>query len=108
MSEADKLFDYLGYKIYHNDDETLIYKHQSDFYKTSITFDKRDFKKTVSATTGYWVANDSEKWVTQEFKNDFDKFCSANGYWSNMWHEFTAEELQAIYLKYKEFGWIKE
>ena len=108
MSEADKMFEDLGYKIYYNDDEKLIYKHQSDFYKTSITFDKRDFKKTVSAITGYWVANDSEKLVTQKFRNEFDKYCSANGYWSNMWHEFTTDELQAIYLKYKEFGWIKE
>ena len=108
MTEADKLFEELGYRIYLNNDETLIYKHQSDFFKTSITFDKRDFKKTFSSITGYWVANDSEKWVTQEFKNDFDKYCSANGYWSNMWHEFTMQELKAINKKCKELGWIEE
>ena len=108
MSEADEMFEELGYEIYHNNDEKLIYKHQSDFFKTSITFDKRDFKKTVSAVTGYWVANDSEKWVAQKFKDEFEKYCSANGYWSNMWHEFTVEELKAINKKVKELGWLDE
>lgn len=32
MTEADKLFEELGYRIYLNNDETLIYKHQSDFF----------------------------------------------------------------------------
>ena len=41
---ADEMFEDLGYKVYLNNEETLIYKKQSDFFKTSITFDKRDFK----------------------------------------------------------------
>lgn len=102
---ADKMFEGLGYRIYLNDEDTLIYKHQTDFYKTSITFDKRDFKKTFCAVESYWIAKDSAKWVTQEFRDEFDKYCSANGHWSMIWHEFTIEELKAINKKVKELGW---
>ena len=105
MSKADEMFEELGYRIYLNDKDTLIYKHQSDFFKTSITFDKRDFKKTFEAVDSHWVANNSEQWVTQEFRDEFDKYCAANGYWSMIWHEYSMQELQAINLKVKELGW---
>lgn len=105
MSDADKMFEELGYKKYLDNEDTLIYKKQTDFFRVSITFDKRDFKKTFYATEGYWVANNSAEWVTQQFKNDFDKYCSSNGYWSTIWHEFTILELQAINRKIEELGW---
>ena len=107
QSEADKMFEELGYIKYLDNKDILIYKKQTDFFKVSITFDKRDFKKTFYAEEGYWVANNSDKWVTQEFKNDFDKYCSANGYWSSIWHEFTIQELQAINKNVEELKWTK-
>lgn len=103
---ADEMFEKLGYRIYLNDKETLIYKHQSDFFRTSITFDKRDFKKTFYAVESKWVAKNSEQWVAQKFRNEFDKYCSANGHWSMIWHEYSMPELQAINEKCKELGWI--
>lgn len=83
---ADEMFEDLGYKVYLNNEDTLLYKKQSDFFKTSITFDKREFKKSFYAI-------------------DADKYCSANGYWSTIWHEFSIEELQAINKKVEELGW---
>lgn len=106
MKTADEMFEELGYRIYLNDEETLIYKHESDFFKTSITFDKRNFKKTFYATESVWVANNSEQWVTQQFRDEFDKYCSAHGYWSMIWHDYSMEELQAINKKCQELGWI--
>ena len=102
---ADEMFKDLGYKVYLNNEDTLLFKKQSDFFKTSITFDKREFKKSFYAIDAEWVANNSEKWVTQNFRYEFDKYCSANGYWSNIWHEFSIEELQAINKKVEELGW---
>ena len=106
MSEADKLFNELGYEICLNNETILIYKHQTDFFKISITFDKRDFKKSFFAVESEWVANNSEKWVTQQFKNEFDKYCSANGHWSMIWHEYSMPELKAINKKCQELNWI--
>ena len=70
-------------------------------------FDKRKFKKTFHATEGLWVPNNSETWYTQKFKNEWDKYCAAQGYWSSIWHEFSIQELQAINKKVEELGWIK-
>lgn len=106
MNKADEMLKDLGYTKYLDNEETLIYKHKSDFFEVSLHFDKRDFKKTFYAVEGRWVANDSAKWVTQEFKNDFDKYCAANGYWSSIWHEFSMQELQAINKKCEELGWL--
>lgn len=105
MSEADKLFKELGYEIYTENDETLIYHKKSDFFKVSLTFDKRDFMRTFHGIEGRWVAKNSATWVTQKFKNEFDKYSSANGYWSSIWHEFSVEELKAINKKVEELGW---
>lgn len=105
---ADEMFEDLGYKIILNNDEKLIYSKQREFFKMSIEFDKRDFKKTFSAIDSQWIANDSASWVAQDFKNEWDKYCSAQGYWSSMWHEYTMEELQAINKKCKELGWNNE
>jgi len=106
MSEADKMFQELGYEIYLNNENTLIYKHQTDFFKISITFDKRDFKKSFYAVESEWVAKDTEKWVAQQFKNEFDKYCSANGHWSMIWHEYSMQELKAINKKCEELNWL--
>ena len=106
MSEADEMFEELGYRIYLNNDDTLIYKKQSDFFRISITFDKREFKKTFNAVESSWIAKNSEVWVTQKFRDEFDKYCSANGHWSMIWHEYSMSELQAINKKCKELGWI--
>lgn len=61
MSKADEMFEELGYIKYLDNEDTLIYKHQTDFFQVSITFDKRDFKKTFYAVEGQWVANNSQK-----------------------------------------------
>ena len=103
---ADEMFEELGYRIYLNNDDTLIYKKQSDFFRISITFDKREFKKTFNAVESSWIAKNSEVWVTQKFRDEFDKYCSANGHWSMIWHDYSMPELQAINKKCKELGWI--
>ena len=104
---ADEMFENLGYRIYLNNKDTLIYKHEIDFFKTSITFDKRDFKRTFEAVEMQWIANNSEKWVTQEFRDEFDKYCTANGHWTMIWHQYSIAELQAINKKVEELGWMK-
>ena len=106
MSEADKMFEELGYRIKLNNDETLIYSKKSDFFKVSITFDKREFAKTFSGTEKQWIAKNSAVWTIQKFKNDFDKYSSANGHWGSIWHDFTMQELKAINQKCKELGWL--
>ena len=106
MTEADKMFDELGYRIILNNDETLKYSKKSDFFDTSINFDKREFAKTFYGTESQWVAKNSAVWVTQKFRDDFDKYCSANGHWESIWHDFTIQELEAINLKCKELGWL--
>lgn len=106
MSEADKMFEELGYRITLNNDKTIKYNKQSDYFKYVINFDKREFAKTFEAMESIWVANDSNKWATQKFKSEWEKYCSANGYWSNMWHSFTMQELQAINQKCEELGWL--
>ena len=106
MSKADRLFEVLGYRIYLNDEETLIYKHETERFEYSITFDKREFKKTFHAVEGIFVPKDVEQWSTQEFKNEWLKYCASEGHWENIWHEFSIQELQAINLKCRELGWI--
>lgn len=102
------MFERLGYWKYLDNEETLLFKGDSETIQRSISFDKRDFAKTFQGHDGLWVAHDYATWVTQEFKNDFDKYCSANGYWSWKWHEFTVDELRAINEKVKELGWLDE
>lgn len=106
MTEADKMFEELGYRIILNNDETLLYSKKSDFFDTTIRFDKREFAKTFHGTESQWIAKDSATWVTQKFRNDFDKYCSANGHWESIWHEFTTDELKAINKKCEELKWI--
>lgn len=107
MSKADEMLNSIGYIKYLDNKDTLIYKYERETFRISLMFDKRPFKKTFYAIEALWVPN-SEVWYTQEFKNEFDKYCSANGYWSNIWHEFAIQELQAINEKVKEIGWLDE
>lgn len=107
MSEADKMLDELGYRKYSEDEDKIIYKYDGETFRISLRFDKRSFKKTFDATEGLWVAND-DAWYTKKFKNEWDKYNASQGYWSNIWHEFDMQELQAINLKCKELGWIEE
>lgn len=108
MSRADRLFEELGYRIYLNDEETLIYKHETERFKYSITFDKREFKKTFYAIEGIFVPKNIEQWSTQKFKNEWLKYCASEGHWESIWYEFSIQELQAINEKVKELGWDKE
>lgn len=105
MSEADELFEELGYRKYIENEDTLIYKCERETFRISLTFDKRIFKKVFYAVESLWVTN-NENWYIQEFKNEFEKYCSTNGYWSNTWHEFTMQELKAINLKCKELRMV--
>lgn len=107
MSKADKMLNNIGYIEYLNNKDTLIYKYERETFKVNLTFDKRPFKKIFYATEGLWVAN-NEGWYIQEFKNEWDKYCSAQGYWSHIWHEFSMQELDAINQKCKELGWLDE
>ena len=107
MSEADKMFKELGYEKYSEDEDKIIYKYNRETFRISLTFDKREYKKTFYATEGLWIANDDE-WHTKKFKNEWDKYNASPGYWSNIWHEFDMQELKAINLKCKELGWIEE
>lgn len=106
MSEADKMLNDLGYIKYSEDEDKIIYKYDKETFRVSLTFDKRSFKENFYATEGLWIAND-DKWYTQKFKNEWDKYNSSQGYWSNIWHEFDMQELQAINQKCKELGWIE-
>ncbi len=103
---ADEMLNDIGYVKYLDNEEKIIYKYERETFRVSLTFDKREFKKTFHATEAMWVAN-NEGWYTQEFKNEWDKYCAARGYWSSIWHEFSIEELQAINKKVEELGWIK-
>lgn len=58
MSEADRLFEELGYRKYSEDEDKIIYKYDGETFRISLRFDKRSFKKTFDATEGLWVAND--------------------------------------------------
>lgn len=108
MSKADEMLNDIGYIKYLDNKDTLIYKYERETFRISLTFDKRAFKKTFYAVEGLWVPNNKDAWYTQEFKNEWDKYCSAKGYWSSIWHEFTMQELQAINEKCKELGWLDE
>jgi hypothetical protein len=101
---ADEMLKELGYIKYLDNEDTLIYKIDSETFRISLHFDKRDFKHTFYAVEGFWVAH-NEGWYVQKFKNEWDKYCSAQGYWSSIWHEFSMQELQAINKKVKELGW---
>jgi len=106
MSKADEMLEKLGYIKYLDNEDTLIYKYERETFRVSLTFDKRSFKKTFFATESLWIPNNSETWYIQDFKNEWDKYSSAQGYWSSIWHEFTIPELQAINEKVKELGWL--
>lgn len=103
---ADGMLNDIGYVKYLDNEEAIIYKYERETFSISLTFDKREFKKTFHATESMWVAN-NEGWYTQKFKNEWDKYCAAQGYWSSIWHEFSMKELQAIYKKVEELGWVK-
>lgn len=104
MSKGDKMLKEAGYEKYLDNEDTLIYKYERETFRVSLMFDKRPFKKTFHAIEGLWVSND-KGWYVQEFKNEWDKYCSAQGYWLSIWHEFTIQELQAINEKCKELRW---
>lgn len=106
MSEADKMLNDMGYKKYLDNEDTLIYKYERETFRVSLTFDKRSFKKTFHATENIWVPKNSETWYTQEFENEWSKYCARQGHWSSIWHEFSVEELQAINKKVEELGWL--
>ena len=101
---ADEMLNDIGYVKYLDNEEKIIYKYERETFRVSLTFDKREFKNTFYATEAMWVAN-NEGWYTQKFKNEWDKYCAAQGYWSSIWHEFSIEELQAINKKVEELGW---
>lgn len=105
MSKADEMLKDIGYIKYLDDEDKIIYKYERETFRVSLTFDKRPFKKTFHAVESLWVAK-NEGWHTQEFKNELDKYCAAQGYWSSILHEFSIKELQAINEKVKELQWI--
>lgn len=104
MSKADEMLNNVGYIKYLDNKDTLIYKYDRETFRVSLEFDKRSFKKTFYAVESLWVPN-NQSWYAQEFENEWDKYCSAQGYWSSIWHEFNMQELQAINEKAKELGW---
>ena len=107
MSEADKMLEQLGYIKYSEDGDKIIYKYGKETFRISLTFDKREYKKTFYATEGLWIAND-DAWYTKKFKNEWDKYNASQGYWSSIWHEFDMQELQAINKKCEELEWLDE
>ena len=100
------MFAEIGYIKYLENEDTLIYKYNRETFQVSITFDKREFKKTFHAVEMSWIPKNSETWYTQEFESEWLKYCAAQGHWSMIWHEFTMQELQAINKKCEELGWL--
>lgn len=79
MTEADKLFETLGYKIETNESDLLEYKKQLDNCSKFIRIDL--YNKTF--TTFYYILPETTAYLDMQ-------------------------ELQAINLKCKEMKWIEE
>ena len=53
MSEADRLFEELGYRKYSEDEDKIIYKYDGETFRISLRFDKRSFKKHFMQQSAY-------------------------------------------------------
>ena len=80
MSEADKIFEDLGYKIETNEEDLLEYKKQLSDCSKFIRFDLYD---KIFTTFYYMALYDNQSY-------------------------FDMQELKAINLKCKELGWLEE
>lgn len=109
MSEADKMFEELGYHKYLENEDTILYKREGNnkngynVMKSNITFDLR--LKTFEGEFSLFVPHRKD-WQETKFENEWLKYSAAQGHWSTTTRRFEMEELKAINKKCEELGWI--
>lgn len=104
MSKADEMFKELGMLKTLDNDDIVIYRLKDDYRDYSIHFDKK--LKRFHYTCSHSIFNDQATWEAMnknnEFRDDFDKYCSKYGYWGSFPNDIGMELLQAINEKCKE------
>lgn len=106
MKHARTMFNELGFKLYVSDENTLLYKYETDYDKVTVRFDLQN--KTYSTTWSRFVDNNERSFVPMAQRPQNTKHSCYYGNWQvEMWHEISAEQHNAIHQQMIELGWIK-
>ena len=97
----------LGYKLFSQDDEMIIYKYKTDYADYSIFFNLGK-NPTYDIWLSDWWDNKSDGWVPMEQREENLKHCAKYGRWQKVEYPIPMSLHQAIHNKCKELGWLDE
>ena len=96
----------LGYKLFSQDDEMIIYKHKTDYVDYSIFF-RLGKNPTYDICFFDWWDNKSDGWLPMEKREENLKHCARYGEWRKTDCLISIELHQAIHNKLEDLGVIK-
>lgn len=107
---AKEMFEELGYELYLQEEETLIYRCKKDYVDNSVTFHLgTTFPKTYDVSYVDWWNNDLGSLVPMnEREDEWLKHSCKYGHWQKVDRGINIELHKAINQQCKELGWINE
>ena len=107
MNSKDITLEELGYKLFLQNTDTIIYKCKTDYIDYSIFFNLGE-KPTYHIDFADWIDNTSDNWLPMEQREENLKHCAKYGRWLKVEYPIPMSLHQAIHNKCKELGWLDE
>lgn len=107
MKSARELFEELGYTLFLEDNETLIYRHKNDYVDNSITFHLGNyFPMCYDVSFVDWIDNSTiDDWLPMSEREENLKHCAKYGHWQKVEYGINISLHNAIDQQINELGW---
>lgn len=103
---AKELFEKLGYELFLNNKETLMYRCKKDYVDNSVTFNLGNlFPNTYDVMFVDWWDNKSADWLPMSERREDLKHCATYGHWQKVDRPISFELHKAINKQIEELGW---
>ena len=103
---AKEMFERLGYKLFLNDNENLIYRKKNDFLDNSVTFYLGNkFPMCYDISFIDWKDDKKEGWIPMSEREENLKHCATYGHWQKVNYAINLSLHKAINKQVKELGW---
>lgn len=106
MSNAQKMFSELGFKLYSSTKSVMLYKYETDYEEIVVFFDLEN--KSYYASYSRFIDNKERAFVPMSERPQNIKHSCAYGHWqTESWHVFDIQQHNAIHQQMIELGWIE-
>lgn len=106
---AKEMFKELGYELYLQEKDTLMYRCKKDYVDNTVTFHLGNmFPNSYDVNYVDWWDNKSDDWIPMNERREDLKHCATYGHWQKVDRPISFDLHKAINKQIEELGWNNE